>query len=78
MFAKKTNIIKCSEFKDGLCPSLFRAFLIQENPQKNAKCHLKLCRRHRRELMRLPDSRLLLIFSLKVSITLQNSAENMH
>ena len=30
----KKNIIKCSEFKDGLCPSLFSAFLIQENPQK--------------------------------------------
>ena len=35
MFAKtqtKKNMIKCSEFKDGLCPSSFSAFLIQENP----------------------------------------------
>ena len=31
---QKKNIIKCSKFKDGLCPSLFSAFLIQEKPQK--------------------------------------------
>ena len=57
MFAKtqtKKNIIKCSKFKDGLCPSLFSAFLIQEKPQKMLS-YLKLCRRHRRELVRFLD-----------------------